>query len=68
MTTKTFSPQHSVCPACGHRIIRATLADGREIAIDDGARAYRLILDVDTWTYTAEPSGARPVHLCRGKE
>lgn len=57
--------QYHLCPTCGHRIVRAMLRDGREVLIDDGARAYMLILNADNMTYRAEASGARPVHLCR---
>lgn len=65
MSPPPVAPQHHLCPACGHRIVTARLADGREIAIDTGLRTYRLVGDTDG-TFRAEVSGSYPVHACRG--
>ena len=68
MATKTTTPQHTLCSSCKHRVVRATLPDGREIALDTGLRTYRLVLSADNMTYKAEPSSAYPVHACRGEK
>ena len=65
---KPAEPQHSLCPACGHRVVTATTQNGRRLALDTGARAYVLILNADNTTYRAAASSAYPVHACAGKE
>lgn len=68
MTMPAKHPQHILCPACQHRIVTATLSDGREVALDTGLRTYRLVLAPDNATYKAEVSSGYPVHACTGKE
>lgn len=68
MTTPAKQPKHTLCTACQHRIVTATLPDGREVALDTGLRTYRLVLAPDNTTYKAEVSSGYPVHACRGKE
>jgi hypothetical protein len=60
-------PQHTLCPACGHRIVQATTTDGRRLALDTGLRSYRLVAEADNVTFRAEASGGYPVHACRGE-
>ena len=61
-------PVHTLCPVCQHRIVTATLPDGRPVALDTGLRTYRLVLAPDNRTYKAEASSGYPVHACPGKE
>lgn len=58
-------PQHSVCAACGHRIVQALTSAGVRVALDTGLRAYALCENPDR-TWRAESTRAYPVHACRG--
>ena len=61
-------PTHTLCPACGHRVVQAVTRDGRRIALNTGLRAYALVLNADNQTYRAETSRSYPVHACTGKK
>jgi len=68
MATPPRPQQYSQCPACGHRIVTAVLANGRPIALDTGIRTYRLVLCPDNHHYKAEASSGYPAHMCRGEK
>lgn len=68
MPTLPDTPQHSLCPQCRHRIVRALTSQGVVVMLDTGLRTYRLITHADNRTFRAELGSDYAVHACRGKE
>lgn len=67
MPRRPDTPQHTRCPACGHRIVQAVTPAGHRLALDTGLRTYRLVANADNQTFRAEASSGYPVHACRGE-